>query len=311
MKLLIFGAGKLGRNFQVALREAARRSKRPFTVTLRAARKGLPRRCDAEVVLLAVRDGRIGPLAQELAMLPWAPRLKAVIHASGALSPEVLAPLRGLGVAVAQLHPMLSFASERQCLRLGSKTELRFQGGHALVAGDARAVRVAARLAREVGLVPRHWEGIDPRLYHAAAALVANGAAALASVGAEVLAASGVAPERAPSVLGPLLASVAFNVERFGLPGALTGPVRRGGLAVIGAHLAALDERLPDAAGLYRAVAFAQLPLSRQLGDASMNDLQEIERLLKHVSGGRAASRRSARAVSPRSSRARKRRGDS
>lgn len=285
MKLLIIGAGKLGKNFTAALRESATHSKAKVQVSLRAARKGLPRQVDAEVVLLALRDGRIAPMAAELAATPWGAKLTAVIHASGALGPDALAPLRHVGVSVAQLHPMLSFASERKHLKLGGAGQSRFHGGHALVAGDERAVRIASRLARVVGLTPRRWEGIDPGLYHAAAALVANGAAALASVGAEVLRAAGVPEERASDVLGPLLASVAFNVSQFGLPGALTGPVRRGGVAVIASHLEALSRELPGAADLYRAVARAQLPMAERLGDASIKDLEQIGVLLRHERG--------------------------
>ena len=71
-----------------------------------------------------------------------------------------------------------------------------------------------------------------PRLdevgYHAAAGLVANGAAALAAVGVELLVVSGVPRKEAPKMLGPLLRSVAENVEALGFPDALTGPIRRG-----------------------------------------------------------------------------------
>lgn len=289
MRLLIIGAGKLGKNFQAALKDATASSRGSFEVRLRADRKGLPRSSDAEVILLAVRDGRISSLGVELANARWATRLSAVVHASGALSPDALAPLREVGVPVAQLHPMLSFSSSRKPLRLGHVAGRRFAGGHALIAGDPKAVRIASRLAREVGLAPRHWEGIDLRLYHAAAALVANGAAALASVGAEVLVAAGVDAAHAPRVLGPLLASVAQNVEQFGLPDALTGPVRRGGTAVIRSHLAGLSAgHLASATELYRALVLAQLPLARELGDASMSDLEEIERLLAPERGARA-----------------------
>ncbi|MCB9588539.1 MAG: DUF2520 domain-containing protein [Polyangiaceae bacterium] len=296
MKLLIIGAGKLGKNFRAALNESTHREASAIQVSLRADRRGLPKQSDAEVVLLAVRDGRVAPLAAELAATPWGAKLNAAIHASGALSASALDALRGVGVPVAQLHPMLSFASERQHLKLGAVADPRFSGGHALVAGDARAVRVASRIARVVGLKPRHWEGIDPGLYHAAAALVANGAAALASVGAEVLRAAGVPEDRAPDVLGPLLGSVAFNVSHFGLPGALTGPVRRGGTAVIASHLAGLNRALPEAADLYRAVALAQLPLAERLGDASIKDLQQIAALLRSAhTGSSGASRRGAK----------------
>jgi hypothetical protein len=43
---------------------------------------------------------------------------------------------------------------------------------------------------------------------------------------AELLVRDGVVCEEAPKLLGPLLRSVAENVERLGFPDALTGPVR-------------------------------------------------------------------------------------
>ena len=46
-------------------------------------------------------------------------------------------------------------------------------------------------------------------------------------------------------MLGPLLRSVADNVETLGFPDALTGPVRRGDAAGVEKHLATLREKLP------------------------------------------------------------------
>ncbi len=271
-ELLVYGAGKVGRVFAAKLGAAG------YVTKLRADRRGLPRRSDAQTLILCVRDARVAPLAQQLAQVDWVLGVRCVLHVSGALSPAVLAPLRRRGTArapalhVGQLHPMLSIASARKPPSLG--------GAHALVAGDAAAVRQAKALAAAMGLVPRAWHGVDPALYHAAAALVANGSAALASVGAEVLVASGVDRRHVAQVLGPLLVSVGENLRSLGLPGALTGPVRRGGHAVIAAHLSALRRSVPQAARLYQALARAQLPLARELGEASLNDLKHIERLL-------------------------------
>jgi predicted short-subunit dehydrogenase-like oxidoreductase (DUF2520 family) len=115
---------------------------------------------------------------------------------------------------------------------------------------------------------PRTIPRLDTIAYHAAAGLVANGAAALAAVGAELLVRANVPRGIAPALLGPLLRSVADNVEALGFPDALTGPVRRGDAAGLEKHLAALRAKLPGAVALYIASAEAQLPLARAIGDA-------------------------------------------
>jgi predicted short-subunit dehydrogenase-like oxidoreductase (DUF2520 family) len=124
--------------------------------------------------------------------------------------------------------------------------------------------------------------------YHAAAGLVANGAAALAAGGAALLGRAGVDGATAAAMLGPLLRSVAENVERLGLPEALTGPVRRGDVAGVGKHLETLARLAPDLVGLYVAMAATQVPLARALGDAPGESFDAIEARLREAGTGRA-----------------------
>jgi predicted short-subunit dehydrogenase-like oxidoreductase (DUF2520 family) len=128
-------------------------------------------------------------------------------------------------------------------------------------------VRVARRVVRRLGMTPRTVRNLDRIAYHAAAGLVANGSAALAAAGCELLEKAGVAANVAPRMLGPLLRSVADNVERLGLPMALTGPVRRGDTGAVERHLRAIESRSPRLVPLYRALVAAQLPLARELGE--------------------------------------------
>lgn len=267
MKVAIIGAGKVGRTLSRALRGG------PHQATLRALRRGLPKKLDAALVVLAVRDGALAPLAAELAGSGALSPRSAVVHVAGALGPEVLAPLRQRCAGVGQAHPMISFASSRVPPLLA--------GGNMLVTGDPVAVRRARTLARALGMVPRQWRHIDRAGYHAAGGLVANGAAALAAGGARLLRQAGVPERDVPRVLGPLLHSVAHNVEKLGLPDALTGPVRRGDARALERHLERIVELAPDLTALYLASAAAQLPLARELGDAEPGALAEVERVLR------------------------------
>lgn len=268
MNVFILGAGKVGSALTRALRQ------RGDHVTLRPAREGIPKkRIDASILILAVRDRQLEALATELARSGVVKKSAIVVHNSGALSAEALAPLRGACAGIAQMHPMISFASTTFFPTLTR--------GQCHVKGDPEAERRVRALAKRLGMTPRTFAKLDTVGYHAAAGLVANGAAALAAIGEELLVASGVPRKDAPKMLGPLLRSVAENVETLGFPAALTGPVRRGDAGAIERQLGLLRARLPAALPLFLASAWAQVPLARALGDAPPSSFDQLERVLR------------------------------
>jgi len=267
MKVFILGAGKVGRALAKALTKAG------DTVTLRPARKGVPTTpIAADVVILALRDRQLGPVAADLAASGVVPLRAVVVHNAGSLPAEAIAPLRGRCAGIAQMHPMISFGSLKFFPTLTR--------GHVHVKGDAAAEAKVKRLARKLGMTPRTFPKLDTTGYHAAAGLVANGAAALAAIGAELLVASGVPKADAPKMLGPLLRSVAENIEALGFPDALTGPVRRGDAGAIERQTKLLRERIPHALPLYLASGIAQLPLAYAIGDATKAEIDAVGTVL-------------------------------
>lgn len=267
MKVFILGAGKVGRALASALKKSGEK------VTLRPARAGVPTtRIDADIVVLALRDRQLGPVAADLATSGVVPRRAVVVHNAGALPAEAIESLRGVTAGVAQMHPMISFASTKKFPSL--------ERGHVHVKGDPLAERRARALARKLGMTPRTFRSLDTVAYHAAAGLVANGAAALAAIGAELLRVAGVPAKEAPKMLGPLLRSVADNVEALGFPEALTGPVRRGDAAAVERQIALLSRKLPSAVPLFVESGIAQLPLARAIGDAPKSSFDALARVL-------------------------------
>jgi predicted short-subunit dehydrogenase-like oxidoreductase (DUF2520 family) len=267
MRVLIVGAGKVGRGLARAIRRVG------WGVRVVAARGPLPKRpVAADIVVLAVRDGQLAPLADALATSRLVPRHAVCVHVAGALGPRALDALRPVCAGVAQMHPMIAFAS-------ADFTPTLAKGG-VQVQGDHAAVRRACALAKRLGMTPRTLSLKDTVGYHAAAGLVANGTVALAALGAELLVAAGVPVATAPKLLGPLLRSVGENVEALGFPEALTGPVRRGDVRGLERHLAVLRDRLPRALPLFLASVQAQLPLARAISDARPEAYEAIDALL-------------------------------
>lgn len=198
----------------------------------------------AQGMLIAVPDHAIGSCATRLMEgLVRPPRV--VLHTSGLLPAEVLAPLRPLGCHLGSLHPLMTFPSATGQLVV-------LAGALATVEGDEAAVRAARRLARRLGLVPAAISPARKARYHAAAALAANLTHILVAVARDELVAAGLTPPHASAALRPLLeATVANALAARGLE-RLTGPLTRGDVATIQAHL---EAQPPDVAAAYRAVA--------------------------------------------------------
>src|SRR5579859_6560612 len=196
---------------------------------------------EAEVVVLAVPDDAIMTLDTAL---PWR-ATHTVAHLSGARGIAVLARARGLGAGVAALHPLMLFPRPT----LDATAALARLAGctWALEAsGDVVAARMEAIVAALDGRVIR-IDGADRVPYHLAAVLASNYIVALMGAAVEVWEGFGVAPETALAALLPLLRATVESLERLGPVRALTGPVARGDLGTVSAHLAWLAGQAREA----------------------------------------------------------------
>jgi predicted short-subunit dehydrogenase-like oxidoreductase (DUF2520 family) len=281
LRVAIVGRGKVGGALGAALRAAG------AVVRVWSARR-LPRSIvRVDLLVVAVRDAALEDTAHALAERLSGVPPRAALHTAGALGPSALAVLARRGVPVAQAHPLLSFASATR------PPELR--GAALVLQGDPAAVRAARTLARLLGMRPIAGS-FDPVAYHAAAALVANGLVALVAMAGRLLAAEGLGIE--PGALyAPLVRSVAQHLDHLGLPDGLSGPVRRGDVGTVRRHLEHLRVVAPDIAGVYAALIAAQLPMSRDLGEARPADLAAIARIARAAPSRSSAPRRRAGTV--------------
>jgi predicted short-subunit dehydrogenase-like oxidoreductase (DUF2520 family) len=208
----------------------------------------------ADLVLICTPDDLIATVAGELA-----PALRAdqvILHTSGPLSSEVLAPLASTGAALGSFHPLQTIADPLSAPE-------RLAGAYVAVEGDDRAVRLGEGLARRIGLQPfRLAAGAKP-LYHAAAVFASNYTIALAGIAGRLARQAGIPPNLAEEVYRPLMAGAMRNLNELGAVEALTGPVRRGDVATLQTHLAALSGEERE---LYRLLGLAALILAREGG---------------------------------------------
>lgn len=246
----IVGPGRAGVGLALALHAAGHevwlygRRGKDVPPPLRLWWGGIPEwMARADVVVLAVRDGAIEPAARDLAATAVITARQVVLHLSGMRGIEPLLALRPTGAALGALHPLQAIA------RPESAPE-RLRGALAAVTGDPPAVAAAERLARDIGMRPVRLPAEAKPLYHAAAAIASNYLVVLAELTERLLTDAGLPADDARAGLVALMRGTLENVAVEG-PRALTGPIARGDVETVRAHLAALPA---EVAAVYRAL---------------------------------------------------------
>jgi predicted short-subunit dehydrogenase-like oxidoreductase (DUF2520 family) len=295
LAVAIVGAGGLARAMARALGRSGRArvtiaSRRPAEAKaaargargVRSARRIEDAIADAAIVLLAVPDRAIEPLARALAPLRASWRGVVALHAAGAYGTELLAPLHARGAATGVLHPLAV---------LGAGAGVPLAGSYARLEGQPSAVASARRLCALTGLVPLRCSGLASRRgrsgYHAAASLVSNDLIALLAAAQDLLAGHGVPRRDALEALTTLAERALAQVRETGLAGALTGPVARNDGATLLAQLRALDAKDPAAAAAHRALSLRLLQLAVSAGRADRTSASALRRLLTRGRGRR------------------------
>ncbi|MDN5558256.1 MAG: DUF2520 domain-containing protein [Ruaniaceae bacterium] len=224
----------------------------------------------SQIVLLAVPDDAIAPLVSGLAALDLWSRDHAVVHTSGAHGVEVLEPARAAGAITIAIHPAMTFTGTSMDVpRLdGLPFAVTAHGVHATI-GDGLVI--------DMGGEPFRVKSADRALYHAALAHGSNHMLVLVNQARRMLASAGIDPH----VIGPLLQAT-LDGALTGEDSRVTGPVVRGDVGTITAHLQALDEAgLPDADETYRALAAATAHYCAERGLLRREKAAEILTLLE------------------------------
>jgi len=223
----------------------------------------------ADIILIAVPDPVMETVIAGLA----GERLKSgviIAHTSGALGPELFAPLARKDVHTGCAHPVKAFSDPERSVATYAGTMTTLQG-------DAPARSELAKAFQAIGGQTLDLpDGIDRTLYHAAIVFMANHLPALVQAGLETFAHAGISRADGLAITGPILHDTLEAVLEKSPAAALTGPVARGDAATVARHLEKLNAADPDLAVLYAALARATADLSAEKGEASAEGLLAI-----------------------------------
>jgi predicted short-subunit dehydrogenase-like oxidoreductase (DUF2520 family) len=204
---------------------------------------------ESDLLLLTVPDDMLPNVVRVLADSGALHAGQVVAHTSGRHGLAVLAPAVAVGARVVALHPAMTFT--------GTAMDLERLSGcvFGLTAGAADR-ELAEGLVADLGGRPT-WVPEEMRtLYHAGLAHGANHLVTLVSEAMGLLAAAGV--HDPAGTLRPLLDAALDNALTHG-DAALTGPIVRGDVQTVAAHLRDISANQPDTLSSYVAMAWATL----------------------------------------------------
>jgi predicted short-subunit dehydrogenase-like oxidoreductase (DUF2520 family) len=304
----IIGPGRLGFALAVALRksgypilafvsrraEHARKAARLFNETEKLTRPlgvdQLAQLPQTDLIIIATPDDAIEETARRLAAcerLASGPSSKAgrtVLHTSGALSSEVLAPLEQAGFHTGSLHPLVSVSKPAA----GAKA---LHGAFFCLEGDKAALKLAGKIVSDLGGTSFSIRPENKALYHAAAVMASGHVVALFDLATQMLAACGLNQSTARRILLPLVQSAIANLKVSDTAMALTGTFSRGDVATVQRHLKALSQKdLAAALAVYKLLGLRSVELAQKNGIDS-KVLKQIQKLLESGSVRRKANR--------------------
>ena len=210
---------------------------------------------EVELIILAVPDDAVAPLAGTLRMYGG----QAMIHTSGALGAEALAPAMAAGTQIGSFHPLVAFADTERAVEA-------LHGATVAIEADDQLATMLAAMAEAIGATPVRLAPGTKAAYHAAAVLAAGGLVALLDAIAELGRVAGLDEAGSLAIYGRLMEGTLGNARALGIAAALTGPITRGDLGTLGAHLDALRAHAPGAMDLYVAAARREIELAEGRG---------------------------------------------
>jgi predicted short-subunit dehydrogenase-like oxidoreductase (DUF2520 family) len=228
---------------------------------------------EADAWWLTVPDDEIHGVAGRLASAMSARRggPPLAIHSSGLGSIPLLKSLHDAGARVLCIPPLQTFSGPTGMESLRDVP-------CAVTAHDERDLQLGEELAARLGMKPFRLADEQKTRYHLAAVIGCNLLVALESEAARLMN-EATAGTNGLQMLTALLRTTMANLLEHGPAHVLTGPVARGDIGTVRAHLRLLDRESPRLAATYRALSLEALTLAApRLDDEQVRTLQDLLR---------------------------------
>ena len=225
---------------------------------------------NADVVFITTPDGAIADTCDSISRNRGFAGNAVVLHCSGALPSTILSIAKKCGAFIGSMHPLQSFAS------VDYDTN-PFQDIILSLEGENHAVKVAKEIAADLGGTSVTILTEAKTLYHASAVVASNYLITLLDLAFKLIGKAGIADRDAYDVLKPLIEGTLSNIQKVGIPEALTGPIVRGDVKTVEKHLEEIGLKAPELLTLYKTLGFYTIDIAKAKGAISKSSIQKLK----------------------------------
>jgi len=242
MKVSFIGAGNVGTAFGLYIKDHYDLTyyySRTMASAMKAANKvGCQPSYDlsqlvqvSDMIFITTGDSQIDQVVTSLSHLDLNLSGKTFVHMSGAMTSDILSPLRDLGARTASMHPLQTFPNpDKGFENLGQ--------AYFALEGDVEV------LLPLVGVLGNSYFILDKdqkSKYHMAACIFSNYLVTLMAFGSQMLKDIGIDERAGLEAMMPLVHATLGNLVKLGPERALTGPIQRGDIQTLKAHMKTIE----------------------------------------------------------------------
>ncbi|KPA13444.1 NADP oxidoreductase coenzyme F420-dependent [Candidatus Magnetomorum sp. HK-1] len=210
----------------------------------------------ANVIFITTPDDLIEKTCQQLIDHNGLKPNTTIYHCSGSLSSNVLSVAKKIGSHVGSFHPLQSFP-------IPHIEPNPFEDIYISVEGDPFAVELGKKLVADLNAKDVVISTNGKKLYHAAAVVASNYLVTLLDMAKQLNMEAGISENLALTVLKPLIHGTLKNIEKQGIPKALTGPISRGDIQTVQDHIQNIQQLLPEFLKLYQTLGIQTIPIAK------------------------------------------------
>ncbi|ETR74199.1 MAG: NAD-binding 6-phosphogluconate dehydrogenase [Candidatus Magnetoglobus multicellularis str. Araruama] len=225
----------------------------------------------ADVVFITTPDDSIEQTCRQIINHNGLNQDAIVYHCSGSLSSEILSAASNEGFSVGSLHPLQSFPVKR----LDGNP---FENIYISVEGSPKAIALGKIIVKSLRARLTEISTKGKKMYHAAAVVASNYLVTLLELSRQLNITAGISEDIALTVLTPLIQGTLNNIEKQGIPHALTGPIARGDIQTVQDHITSIKQSLPGYLALYKTLGKYTVPIAKaqqNISDETLLALQD------------------------------------
>ena len=225
---------------------------------------------NADLVFITTPDDAITKTCNNISQNRGFANNTVVLHCCGALPSTILSAAKKCNAFIGSMHPLQSFVSVDYVTN-------PFKNIIISIEGESHAVKMAKKIAADLGGTSVTILTEAKTLYHASAVVASNYLVTLLDLAFKLIGEAGIAGQDAFNILKPLIEGTLSNIGKVGIPEALTGPIVRGDLKIVEKHIEKIGLIAPELLALYKTFGFHTVDIAKAKGTLSESSYQNLK----------------------------------